>query len=88
MRPSRLVAGGIAGTCGVVASLAFIVWRGDRLFSNGGDVRIIIAIAFGIAYGLFWLADRLGLLADPFTKDSEINDVYPEKPKGDNQQSV
>ena len=88
MKPSRLVAGMIAATRGVGLGVVFIVWQGDRAFAgNMGALKIDLAVAFGVSYGLFWVADRLGLIADAFTKDSEISDVYPEKPKDEHQPS-
>jgi hypothetical protein len=80
LKPSRLIAGMIAGSCGVGIGVWLLVWQGDAAFQrNGNNLKIILAVAFGIAYGLFWLADRLGLIADPYMK--ERNDVYEEKPE-------
>jgi hypothetical protein len=86
LRPSRFVAGIIAGTSGAVFLLAVFVREGDELLRQGGEWPwMILKIGFGVALGLLWFADHLGLLADPHTKATS---VYEKKPKGDNRQSV
>ena len=75
MRPSRCVAGLIAGICGAVVCVVYFVTEGEAVLHSQENLHIILAVP----YGLFWLADRLGLLDDPYTKATSI---YDKKPMG------
>ena len=78
MKPSRLVAGIIAGGCGMIVGIALISLEHPFLLTEI-NTRVIFALSFGAACGVFRLADRFGLVADPFSNDA--NRIYDEKPE-------
>ena len=76
MRVSRLAVGFVAGPVAIATGLALAYWE-SRMFGII-HVKLIPVLALAVGGGVFWLADRLDVLAEPVRTHDHRPEVDPE----------